>query len=62
LQLESSLLKRKNQSPADSTVIIRADREAQAGQVQELIKMCQEAGFEQFALRAREDLDHTAAP
>lgn len=38
----------------DVTVIIRADREAKTGQVQELIKICQEAEFDTFALRGRQ--------
>lgn len=38
----------------DVTVIIRADRQAKTGQVQELIKICQEAEFDTFALRGRQ--------
>jgi biopolymer transport protein ExbD len=38
----------------DVTVIIRADRHAQAGKVQELIKVAQEAEFDTFALRGRQ--------
>ena len=40
----------------DATVIIRADRNAQTGRVQELIQVCQENDFEKFALRAKEDV------
>ncbi len=36
------------------TVIIRADAEVPTGQVQELIKKCQEAQFEKFSLRAQQ--------
>ena len=36
----------------DVTVIIRADSEVPAGQVQELIKKCQQNGFSKFSLRA----------
>ncbi len=39
---------------ADATIIIRADREAKTGRVQEVIKVCQETGFEKFALRAKQ--------
>lgn len=35
------------------TVIIRADRNVPAGKVQEVLQICQEAGFERFVLRAR---------
>ena len=55
LMVEANLLKRKNASPSDATVIIRGDANVAAGQVQRLIKICQEAGFENFALRAEED-------
>lgn len=54
LDLEASLLRRKEKSVKDSTVVIRADARAQAGYVQDLIKYCQEAEFEQFALRVAE--------
>jgi len=38
-----------------ATVIVRADGRAKTGQVQELIKFCQEKGFEKFVLRAQYD-------
>ena len=38
---------------SDVTVIIRADRFAKAGKVQELIQICQEAEFDTFALRGK---------
>ncbi len=37
-----------------ATVIIRADREAKTGRVQEVIKICQDVRFEKFALRAKQ--------
>ena len=40
---------------ADATIVIRADREAKIGRVQEVIKVCQETGFEKFALRAKQE-------
>ncbi|MBI1247340.1 biopolymer transporter ExbD [bacterium] len=40
------------------TVIIRADGRAQTGKVQQLIKMCQDLGFEKFALRAKETVPY----
>jgi biopolymer transport protein ExbD len=39
---------------SDVTVIIRADRFAKTGKVQEIIKLCQEAEFDTFALRGRQ--------
>jgi biopolymer transport protein ExbD len=38
----------------DVTVIIRADRFAKTGKVQEIIKLCQEAEFDTFALRGQQ--------
>ncbi len=37
-----------------ATIVIRADMEAKAGRVQEVIKVCQDTGFERFALRAKQ--------
>jgi biopolymer transport protein ExbD len=38
----------------DVTVIIRADRFAKTGVVQEIIQLCQEAKFDTFALRGKQ--------
>ena len=57
LEIEASILKRKKSSPADATVIIRGDANVPAGQVQQLVQICQGAEFENFALRAEEKLD-----
>lgn len=37
------------------TVIIRGDGRVATGKVQEMIKLCQDVGFEKFALRAKEE-------
>jgi biopolymer transport protein ExbD len=39
---------------SDVTVIIRADRFAKTGKVQEIIQLCQQAEFDTFALRGRQ--------
>ena len=57
LIIEANILKRKDQSPADATVIIRGDANVAAGDVQKLVQICQEAEFETFALRAEEKYD-----
>jgi biopolymer transport protein ExbD len=44
---------------SDVTVIIRADRKAKTGKVQEIIKICQEAEFDTFALRGRQSDEST---
>jgi len=44
-----------DRSVADATIIIRADQTTKTGVVQEVIKACQETGFERFALRAKQE-------
>ena len=52
---EASLIKANpKRTIAEATVIIRADKAARTGEVQEIIKYCQEAKFEKFALRAKQ--------
>ena len=53
---EANVLELQGRPLSDATVVIRAHRDAQTGKVQELIKVCQESRFEQFALRAKEDV------
>ena len=55
LNREREFLKRTQRSPSDATIIIRADGRAKTGVVQEIIQKCQDAGFEQFALRAQQE-------
>lgn len=43
-------------SAKQATVIIRADREAKTGRVQQVIQICQKLGFEKFALRAKQSV------
>ncbi len=54
LTREAVVIRAGQRKVADATIIIRADREAKAGRVQEVIKVCQETGFEKFALRAKQ--------
>jgi biopolymer transport protein ExbD len=44
-----------SKEPSSATVIVRADGRSKTGDVQELIKACQEKGFERFVLRAQYD-------
>ena len=53
---EANIMNRKGQSPSDATVIIRADAAAKAGHVKQLIQTCQNANFENFNLRAEEQI------
>jgi len=52
---EYKTIKAQGSNPNQVTVIIRADRKAKAGRVQELIKLCQDTRFEKFALRAKQE-------
>lgn len=54
LKNEAYLLSTEDKSPADATVIIRAHRDCPTGNVQEVIKICQEQKFDKFILRAKE--------
>jgi biopolymer transport protein ExbD len=54
LMREAQIIKAyPNKKLSDVTVVIRADREAKTGKVQEVIQMCQKAGFDMFALRGK---------
>lgn len=44
---------------AAATVVIRADLKSRTGRVQEIIKACQDAGFDTFALRGRQSDETT---
>jgi biopolymer transport protein ExbD len=55
LNNEKYVLDSKGKSAADATIIIRAHKDAKTGLVQEVIKVCQEVGFEKFTLRARSE-------
>ena len=52
LQRERDIIIAANKDPKRATVIVRADGRANAGDVQRVIQICQELGFQQFALRA----------
>jgi biopolymer transport protein ExbD len=62
LDLEAGVIKRKERSPSEATVIIRADARAKTGQVQQLIQLAQGRNFEQFALRVSEETVPLATP
>lgn len=52
LATEVRLYKQKQIKISDVTIKIRSDSEVQTGVVQEMIKLCQDAGFEKFAMSA----------
>src|SRR4249920_1078260 len=51
LKNEKSVLELKNQSAREANIIIRADKDSKTGLVQQIIKVCQEIGYEKFTLR-----------
>lgn len=55
LRTEIDLLKSRNQKASDANIIIRGHQGTPGGVVQDLIKKCQDLGFEKFALRVREE-------
>lgn len=55
LSNEKYLLESQKHSIGDATVIIRAHRLAKTGQVQKVIKVCQEMQFQKFSLRAKSE-------
>lgn len=57
LQKEIRALEFSGEGVEAATIVIRAHRHCQAGRVQELIEKCQEVGFENFALRAQENIE-----
>lgn len=55
LEREKASLVAAGRQPSEATVIVRADGRAKTGEVQEVVKICQDKGFEKFALRAQYD-------
>ncbi len=53
---EAQVLRARNKPLSDATIVIRAHKTAKTGYIQELIQVCQDEGFETFALRAKEEL------
>ena len=55
LKNEKSVMELKRQNPKDANIIIRAHKDSKTGLVQQIIKVCQEIGFEKFTLRAKSE-------
>jgi len=58
LKNEQYVLQTREQSEKDATIVIRAHKDAKTGRVQEIIKLCQEIGFEKFTLRAKSEVGY----
>ncbi|AMV33898.1 biopolymer transport protein ExbD [Pirellula sp. SH-Sr6A] len=54
LRTEITVLEGNGESAKTANLIIRADQSTPGGVLQDLIKRCQELGFEQFTLRVKE--------
>ncbi len=62
LNLESQFFQKKGELAGEeltTTVIIRADADVPTGLIQELIKLCRQAKFEKFALKAKSEDPNT---
>ena len=55
LKFEAQNFKATGVEPKDVTIVIRADREAATGSIQDLIRQSQEEGFSKFALKAAQE-------
>jgi len=52
LENEKALMLAASKEPSAATVVVRADGRARTGDVQQIIRSCQEKGFDKFTLRA----------
>ena len=52
---EKQILESERRSLSVATIVIRAHKRTPTGKVQELIRRCQDEGFETFSLRAKEE-------
>jgi len=55
LENEKRVMISAGKEPSSATVIVRADGRSRTGDVQQMIRICQEKGFERFVLRAQYD-------
>ena len=55
LENEKRVLISAGKEPSGATVVVRGHKNAKTGMVQDLVKVCQEKGFERFVLRAEYD-------
>ena len=52
---EKQVLEAGGASSQNATIVIRGDRAAKTGEVQEVMEICQKTGFIKFVLRARQE-------
>ena len=54
LKTEFTLRKQMGKEPKASTIIIRGDKNAMTGRIQQVVGVAQDVGYEKFILRAKE--------
>lgn len=52
LENEKAVMLAASKEPSAATVVVRADGRSKTGDVQQIIRSCQEKGFDKFVLRA----------
>ncbi|EMI23974.1 hypothetical protein RESH_05430 [Rhodopirellula europaea SH398] len=52
---ELAVIRAEGKAVSDANVIIRGHKDVAAGEVQEIIRVCQDSNLENFALRVKED-------
>jgi biopolymer transport protein ExbD len=52
LENEKAVMLAASKEPSAATVVVRADGRSRTGDVQQIIRSCQEKGFDKFVLRA----------
>jgi biopolymer transport protein ExbD len=57
LAREARIYKQQGTDPKDVTIRIRSDGDVPTGEVQQLIKLCQDQGYEKFAISARQAVE-----
>ncbi|MCC9645071.1 biopolymer transporter ExbD [Rhodopirellula sp. JC740] len=55
LDRELAVIRAEGKSVSDANVVIRGHKDVAAGEVQEIIRVCQDSKLENFALRVKED-------
>ena len=55
LDRELAVIRAEGKAVSDANVIIRGHKDVAAGEVQEIIRVCQDSKLENFALRVKED-------
>jgi biopolymer transport protein ExbD len=55
LDRELAVIRGEGKTPGDANVVIRGHKDCAAGEIQEVVRVCQDSKLENFALRVKED-------